>query len=104
MEYFKPYYAVIFTSTLKTNDEGYFEMAEKMETLAKTQPGFLGFDSARNTIGISISYWKNLDAIKHWKQQSEHLIAQQKGKTDWYSWYNVKICKVVREYDFKAKK
>ena len=73
-----------------------------MDALAKTQPGFLGFDSSRNTIGISISYWENLDAIKNWKKESEHLTAQQKGKIDWYSWYNVRICKVEREYNYNT--
>ncbi|TDY10502.1 antibiotic biosynthesis monooxygenase family protein [Meridianimaribacter flavus] len=97
---FKPYYAVIFTSTQKENIEGYAEMANQMEALAKTQDGFLGMDSARNEVGITVSYWESLEAIKNWKQNTEHLIAQQKGRQDWYSWYNVKICKVEREYKF----
>ena len=101
-EDFKTYYAVIFTSTLKTNAEGYHEMAEKMEALAKLQPGFLGIDSARNSVGITICYWESIDAIIKWKQQSEYLTAQEKGKTDWYSLYNVKICKVEREYSLSA--
>jgi len=97
---FKPYYAVIFTSTQKEDIEGYAEMANQMEALAKTQNGFLGMDSARNEVGITVSYWKSLEAIKNWKQHTEHLVAQQKGRQDWYSWYNVKICKVEREYEF----
>lgn len=97
---FKTYYAVIFTSTQKENIEGYSDMAEKMETLAKQQKGFLGMDSARNTIGITVSYWESLDAIKNWKQQIAHLQAQQKGRQNWYSWYKVRICKVEREYEF----
>ncbi len=96
----KPYYAVIFTSTQKEDIEGYAEMANKMEALAKTQDGFLGMDSARNEVGITVSYWESLEAIKNWKQHTEHLVAQQKGRQDWYSWYNVKICKVEREYEF----
>ncbi|MFD1616101.1 antibiotic biosynthesis monooxygenase family protein [Gelatiniphilus marinus] len=100
---FKPYYAVIFTSTQNENTNGYLEMAEKMEALAKKQNGFLGIDSARNTVGITVSYWQTLEAIKNWKQQSEHLQAQQKGREEWYSWYNVKICKVEREYQFFKK-
>lgn len=97
---FKPYYAVIFTSTQKENLEGYSEMANKMEELAKQQLGFIKMDSVRNNLGITVSYWENLEAIKNWKQQSDHLIAQVKGQQDWYSWYNVKICKVEREYEF----
>jgi len=99
-ENFKPYYAVIFTSTLKENHEGYSEMANKMESLAKQQSGFLGMDCARNKVGITVSYWETLEAIKNWKQQSEHLQAQQKGRQDWYSWYDVRICKVESEYEF----
>ena len=70
-----------------------------MEALAKTQAGFLGIDSVRENVGITVSYWESLKAIKTWKQNSEHLIAQQKGRNQWYSWYNTRICKVEREYD-----
>lgn len=101
MQNFKPYYAVIFTSTLTNNSEGYSEMGQKMVELAKKQKGFLGIDSAREAVGITVSYWESLEAIKAWKQNSEHLIAQQKGKEQWYSWYNTRICKVEREYEFK---
>lgn len=97
-----PYYAVIFTSTLTENIEGYQEMAKKMENLAKQQNGFLGIDSAREELGISVSYWETLDAIKNWKQNSEHILAQQKGRNTWYNWYNTRICKVEREYEFKG--
>mgnify|MGYP001104654025 FL=1 len=100
MKALKPYYAVIFSSTQNKNTKGYAEMAEKMETLAKQQKGFIGIESARNEIGITVSYWETLEAIKNWKQQSEHLQAQFKGRQDWYSWYHVRICKVEREYDF----
>ena len=102
MQNFKPYFAVIFTSTLTIHAEGYDDMSKKMEALAKKQDGFLGVDSARENIGITVSYWKSLEAIKTWKQNSEHLFAQQKGKEQWYSWYNTKICKVEREYEFKV--
>ncbi|MAB48537.1 MAG: antibiotic biosynthesis monooxygenase [Flavobacteriaceae bacterium] len=96
-----PYYVVIFTSTQTDDTEGYSEMAEKMETLARHQEGFIGIESARNTIGITVSYWKSLEAIKNWKANTEHLFAQQKGREQWYNWYNVKICKVEREYEYE---
>lgn len=96
-----PYYAVIFTSTQTDDTEDYSETAEKMETLARHQEGFIGIESARNTIGITVSYWESLEAIKNWKANTEHLLAQQKGREQWYNWYNVKICKVEREYEFE---
>ena len=75
-------------------------MALKMEKLVKQQKGFLGMDSAKEDIGITVSYWDSLEAIKKWKQHSEHIIAQLKGKNEWYNWYQVRICKVEREYSF----
>ncbi|MBC8754144.1 antibiotic biosynthesis monooxygenase [Kordia sp. YSTF-M3] len=100
---FTPYYAVIFTSIQTENIEGYAEMAKQMEDLAKNQAGFISIDSARNAVGITVSYWESLEAIKHWKQHTDHLIAQQKGIKDWYAYYNVKICKVEREYSFNER-
>ncbi|WP_298509698.1 antibiotic biosynthesis monooxygenase [uncultured Kordia sp.] len=100
---FTPYYAVIFTSIQTENIEGYAEMAQQMEDLAKEQAGFIGIDSARNTIGITVSYWESLEAIQQWKQHTDHLVAQRKGIKDWYAYYNVKICKVEREYSFKER-
>jgi len=96
----EPYYAVIFTSKQQEDDRGYSKMAEQMETLAKKQPGYIGIESAKETIGITVSYWESLDAIKNWKENLAHLFAQEKGKSDWYSWYKVRICKVEREYEF----
>ncbi len=97
----EPYYAVIFTSVQTENIEGYSEMANLMETLAKQQPGYLGIESARKEIGITVSYWQSLESIKIWKANLDHLIAQKKGRENWYSFYKVRICKVEREYEFK---
>lgn len=96
----RPYYAVIFTNTRTDVDNGYAQMAEQMELLAKKQPGYLGFESARDGLGISVSYWKDLKAIADWKAQLDHQMAQQQGIKQWYSWYKVRVCLVEREYEF----
>jgi heme-degrading monooxygenase HmoA len=95
-----PYYAVIFTSIKTGATAGYDEMAMKMVELAKQQQGFLGVESARNELGITVSYWKDLEAIKNWKQNIEHLEAQQRGIQAWYKKYTVRIALVEREYSF----
>ena len=100
MEIKAPYYAVIFTNLRTEDDLGYAEMAAEMERLARQQPGYLGFESARSELGIVVSYWKTLNDIAQWKANLEHFKAQEKGKSLWYRWYKVRICKVEREYDF----
>ena len=94
-----PYYAVIFTSVRTDGDNGYAETAAQMLKLAAEQPGFLGFESARQEIGISVSYWSSLEAIAAWKQNSAHRLAQQRAQ-EWYSRFRVRICRVEREYGF----
>jgi heme-degrading monooxygenase HmoA len=93
-----PYFAVIFSSLKSTDDEGYPEMANLMAELARSQPGFLGMESARNELGITVSYWEDLPSIQSWKQHADHQIAQQMGKNQWYTHYKIRICKVERDY------
>ena len=95
-----PYYAVIFTSLRTDDDKGYDDMAVRMVELAAKQPGFLGVESAREGVGITVSYWQDLSSIKAWKANAEHLIAQRTGRTDWYAQYKTRIAKVERDYGF----
>ncbi|SEO92413.1 Heme-degrading monooxygenase HmoA [Mucilaginibacter gossypiicola] len=95
-----PYYAVIFTSLRTPGDDGYGDMAVEMETLARQQKGFLGVESARNNVGITVSYWQSEEAIRNWKANARHLFAQQQGRDKWYQAYKVRICKVERDYTF----
>ena len=97
-----PYYAVIFTSKKNLNDDGYSEMAKRMELLSAAESGFLGIQSARGEdgLGITVSYWKSLEDIRKWKSHLDHREAQAKGKSHWYQGYEVRICKVERQYEF----
>ncbi len=94
------YYAVIFTSQI-ANDDGYAAMSERMEALARQQPGFLGIESVRgeNGVGITVSYWTDLESIRAWKANAEHREAQQRGKSEWYSRYKTRVCRVEYEYE-----
>jgi len=94
-----PYYAVIFTSLRSEgNTEEYAAMASKMADLAAEQPGYLGAESARDGLGITVSYWESLDAIRNWKANAEHLVAQKMGREAWYTAYKTRVCKVERDY------
>ncbi len=93
-----PYYAVIFTSLRTDGDNGYGEMARRMVALAAKQPGFLGVESARETVGITVSYWSDIESIQKWKANIEHQEAQQAGRAKWYFSYKVRVAKVERGY------
>ena len=93
-----PYYAVIFSSLRNADIEGYARTAARMMELATQQPGFLGVESAREDLGITVSYWSDLESIKQWKANAEHRLAQKMGMDKWYSSYKTRIALVERDY------
>jgi heme-degrading monooxygenase HmoA len=96
-----PYFAVIFTSQ-RTGEDGaeYARTAARMEELARQQPGFLGIESARDAegVGITVSYWSSLEAIRAWREDAEHRLAQQLGRDRWYQWFQLRVCRVDRAW------
>ncbi|KEK24690.1 antibiotic biosynthesis monooxygenase family protein [Bacillus gaemokensis] len=104
-QYSKPYYAVIFTSQLSKDTTDYNDVAEEMEKLAKQQPGFIDVESVRDAsgLGITISYWESLEAIKHWRENAAHTAARKRGREQWYESFHMKICVVERKYNFQRK-
>jgi heme-degrading monooxygenase HmoA len=93
-----PYVAVIFSSVRTDGDNGYEAMARTMVEMASAQPGFLGVESARDGVGITVSYWRDEAAARAWKDVAAHLVAQRRGRADWYSDYRVRVAEVHREY------
>ena len=96
-----PYYAGIFTSERTPGDDGYGAMAERMVRMAAEQPGFLGVESVRENLGITVSYWRSLEDIANWKRVAEHREAQRHGREKWYTTFKARIAKVERDYGFE---
>jgi len=95
-----PYFAAIFSSQRTDGEHGYGAMAERMVELAKSQPGFLGVESARDAegFGITVSYWRDEAAIAAWKAVGEHAVARRLGREQWYAAFRLRVCRVEREY------
>jgi heme-degrading monooxygenase HmoA len=91
---------VIFTSLRTEGDSSYGEMANRMVELVSKQPGFLGVESARENVGITVSYWSDLESIKRWTANAEHEEAQRLGHEKCYSSFKTRISKVERDYGF----
>ncbi len=96
-----PYYAVIFTS-LQTNDiDGYDEMSARMVELGAEQDGFLGIESARDGLGITVCYWRDEESIRRWRENVEHRLAQEEGFRRWYASFATRVCRVERQHIFE---
>ncbi len=96
-----PYYLAVFASQRRESEgDGYAEMAQRMEELARIQPGFLGIESARDEagFGITVSYWQTEADIVRWKANAEHAEAQRRGNREWYTEFALRIARVERAY------
>ena len=96
-----PYVAVIFTSLRTPGDDGYAATAARMEELAAQQPGYLGIESVREELGITVSYWATEEDARAWKRVAEHAAVQRAGRRRWYEEYAVRIAHVARDYRFE---
>jgi heme-degrading monooxygenase HmoA len=95
-----PYYAVIFTSLRTPGDDGYGAMAARMMALAAEQPGYLGAETAREGVGITVSYWRSLEDIARWRANAEHRQAQRLGRERWYARFKLRVARVEHDYEF----
>ena len=98
-----PYVCAVFTSIRTDIDEGYEKMNDNLFKEIYTISGYLGNESFRdkNGFGINVSYWKDINSLKNWRDNQLHIKAQTFGKTKWYKEYKLRISKVQRDYEFK---
>ncbi|MGA4849906.1 antibiotic biosynthesis monooxygenase family protein [Streptomyces sp. G5(2025)] len=101
-----PYYAAVFTSVRGEDDDGdgtaYGETGDRLDELVAAVPGFLGMESARTPggLGITVGYFRDEEAIKAWRSDPEHRVAQRRGRAEWYESYVVHVAKVERSHGF----
>lgn len=96
-----PYYAVIFSSRRNDTDEsGYAATAAHLFDTVQRQPGFLGAESTRGAdgFGITVAYFDSEASIAAWRNHAEHAAARERGRTQWYDHFELRIARVERAY------
>jgi heme-degrading monooxygenase HmoA len=94
-------YAVIFRARAEQPDQHYQAMVAQMRDLAFAEYGCRDFIAVtEGDCEIAISYWDDEEAIRRWKNDPRHSIAQQRGRDGWYSAYTVQVVEIRREYSF----
>lgn len=92
-------YVVIFKATVKEQNQLYLETVANMRTLAFEKYNCADFVAlTEGKQEIALSYWHCEADIVAWKNDTQHLLAQQQGKVQWYSAYSVEVAKIERQY------
>jgi heme-degrading monooxygenase HmoA len=100
-----PFYAVIFVAELTDTDrDNYKQTGDRMLALAQQQPGYLGYVDmcAGGDNSFNVSYWKDLESIRKWREHCDHKAAQKLGRDRWYKRFEINIARVERSYTFTS--
>ena len=96
-------YAVIFE--VKPNAEGkeeYEKIASELKKYLESRVGFISIERFQSLIEkekiLSLSFWRDEEAIEQWRNLLDHKNAQKKGKESLFKSYRMRVAKVVRDY------
>ncbi|MEZ8826363.1 antibiotic biosynthesis monooxygenase [Vibrio sp. 10N.261.55.A7] len=95
--------AVIFEVTPKADGkESYFEIAKSLKEDLSCIDGFISverFQSLANPDSfLSLSFWRDEEAVKEWRGHVQHQFAQKQGRYALFSDYRLRVAEVVRDY------
>jgi heme-degrading monooxygenase HmoA len=96
---------VVFKITLRPDLDvaEYEKTGSRMVEIVSSMPGFLGMDYAPIEGGeLLIARFESPDALKAWRTHAEHMEAQQQGREQFFSAYQIEICELVHSYGFSA--
>ena len=86
-------YLVVFRNRKRADisDAAYAVDADRMEALARAQPGYVSFKSytADDDEVIALSEWADEDAARAWRRNADHAKVQARGREAYYENYTL---------------
>jgi len=81
----------------------YEDMAEEMEKLARSMPGFIEVKafSAEDGERLTLVWWESAETLRQWSENVRHLQAKRMGRERWYEYYEIEVAEVVRQNRFQ---
>jgi len=80
----------------------YFELAASLRSDLAKIDGFISIERFESvtTRGkfVSLSYWRDEEAVRDWRNLEGHRAAQAKGRQEVFADYRLRVATVVRDY------
>lgn len=80
----------------------YLQLAAELKPLLADIDGFIDIERFHSltTDGkiLSLSWWRDEEAVRRWKQNVFHQAAQREGREAIFTYYRIRVAQVVREY------
>jgi len=95
--------AVIFeVEPVEGRGHEYFDLAAELKPELEAIDGFLSVErfESLTTPGryVSLSFWRDEDAVKRWREHADHRAAQEAGKAGIFARYRIRVAEVLRDY------
>ena len=100
--------AVIFEVWPKAERrQDYLDLAAELRPLLERIDGFISIERFESLYEpgkiLSLSFFRDEDAVKAWRNLAEHRAAQHKGRKEFFSNYRLRIASVIRDYGMNAR-
>ena len=81
----------------------YIALVERMRDIAVTMPGYISHKGfwADDGERVTIVEFESEETQRAWRMHPEHVEAQRQGRSRFYAEYDLKVCKLVHEAQFK---
>ncbi len=96
--------AVIFEVKIKQGKQDeYLQIAAELREHLVNVPGFISIErfSSLSEEGklCSLSFWKDDASVKQWREFDLHRLAQEKGKSEIFADFRIRVAEVLRDYE-----
>jgi|SRR5258708_18776319 heme-degrading monooxygenase HmoA len=96
-------FAVIFEVQPKPGRaQDYLDIAARLRPALEKIDGFLSIERFQSltTDGkyLSLSFWRDADAVRRWREHAEHHAAQAVGRNEIFADYRIRVAEVARDY------
>ena len=82
--------------------EEYFQLAAALKSDLEKIDGFISIERFRSIVDpekfVSISFWRDEEAIRRWRSLEGHRAAQARGRGGVFSDYRLRVASVIRDY------
>lgn len=80
----------------------YLQLAAELKPLLADIDGFIDIERFQSLTSdgkiLSLSWWRDEEAVCRWKQNVFHQAAQREGREAIFTYYRIRVAQVVREY------
>src|SRR5918999_2516443 len=100
--------AVIFEFTAaEGRRQEYLDIAAALNSEVRKFDGFISIERFQSISDpqrfVSLSFWRDEEAVRNWRNVQKHREAQAKGRGGIFSSYRLRICSVIRDYGMRER-